>query len=76
MEERIVEIMKEQLRDKDITIDSTFIDLGMDELDGIAVVLALEEELGLDISDEDAEKWNCVRDIVSYVTVKKEGEKK
>ncbi len=42
-------------------------DLGMDSIDLVEIVMALEGEYGLQISDEDAEKWNTVGDIKLYV---------
>ena len=42
-------------------------DLGADSLDMIEFVMAIEEEFGVDIADEDAEKWRTVGDIVRYL---------
>ena len=42
-------------------------DLGADSLDIVELVMAYEEEFDLEISDEDAEKWHNVGDVVKYV---------
>ena len=51
-----------------ITMDSAFIDdLPADSLDAVEIILALEEEFDLTISDEDAEKIRTVGDAVQYI---------
>ncbi|MBU2504437.1 MAG: acyl carrier protein, partial [Candidatus Omnitrophica bacterium] len=58
-EEKIKEIIAEQLgvKKEEIKPESSFIDdLGADSLDTVEVVMALEEEFGIEIPDEDAEK--------------------
>jgi len=42
-------------------------DLGADSLDIVELVMALEEEFGLDIPDEDAEKMKTVGDAMNYL---------
>ncbi len=68
--ERVRDIVAEDLGvDEDkITMDSRFIeDLGADSLDAVELILEMEEEFGLEISDEDAEKIRTVGDAVRYV---------
>ena len=56
---------------EDITDDKKLVDdLGADELDMIELVMALEEDLGIEIPDEDAEKLVTVKDYVSYAESK------
>jgi acyl carrier protein len=43
-------------------------DLGADSLDTVELVMALEEEFDIEISDEDAEKIQTVQDAVDYIT--------
>ncbi len=51
-----------------ITPDATFIeDLNIDSLDLVELILALEEEFGIVISEEDAENLTTVGDVVNYV---------
>ncbi len=48
---------------------SSFVeDLGADSLDTVELVMALEEEFGIEIPDSDAEKINTVQDAVDFVT--------
>ena len=42
-------------------------DLEADSLDAVEIILAVEDEYGLDIPDETAEKFETVRDLVEYV---------
>ena len=52
----------------EITEDAHFIeDLGADSLDTVELVMALEEEFGIEISDEDAEKIQTVGDVIKYI---------
>lgn len=51
-----------------ITMDATFIeDLNIDSLDLVELILTLEEEFSIIISEEDAEKLSTVGDVVNYV---------
>ena len=68
--EKIKNIIVEQLQVSDtaITEDSSFIDdLGADSLDLVELIMALEEEFGLEIPDADAEKVVTVGDVVNYI---------
>ena len=54
-----------------VTIDAKFIeDLGADSLDQVELVMALEEEFGSDIPDEDAEKMTTVGEAIKYIESK------
>ncbi|PMQ00901.1 MAG: acyl carrier protein [Dictyoglomus sp. NZ13-RE01] len=71
--EKIKKIIVEQLRiDEDlITMDSSIQDdLGADSLDAVELIMALEEEFGIDVPDEDTEKFKTVGDVVRYVEKK------
>ncbi len=52
----------------EITLDSTFEDLGIDSLNGFDLLCNLEDELGVVISDEDARKITTVKDVVDCIT--------
>ena len=55
-----------------VTEGASFIDdLGADSLDTVELVMAFEEEFGLEIPDEDAEKITRVKEAVSYITANK-----
>ena len=52
----------------EVNIDSTFIDdLGADSLDIVELIMAFEEEFGIEIPDEADEKIKTVQDVVSYI---------
>jgi acyl carrier protein len=70
VEARVKEIVCEQLgvSDDEVTPEASFIeDLGADSLDIVELVMALEEEYELEISDEDAEKIKTVQDVIGYI---------
>lgn len=67
---KVKEIASEQLGvdETQITLDAKFVDdLGADSLDTVELVMALEEEFDLEISDEDAEKLVNVQKVVDYI---------
>jgi acyl carrier protein len=69
-EQRVKEIIVEQLGVKpdQVTSEAKFIeDLGADSLDIVELVMALEEEFGNEIPDEQAEKLLTVGDVVKYI---------
>jgi len=56
-----------------VTDDASFVeDLGADSLDTVELVMAFEEEFGLDIPDEDAEKMKTVGDAVRHLNKQSE----
>jgi acyl carrier protein len=70
IEERVKEIICEQLgvSAEEVTPQASFIeDLGADSLDLVELVMALEEEYDMEISDEDAEKIRTVQDVLDYI---------
>ena len=70
VEERVKEIICEQLgvEEDEVTPTAKFIeDLGADSLDTVELVMAFEEEFGIEIPDEDAEKITRVKEAVSYI---------
>jgi len=70
VEARVKEIICEQLgvSEDDVTPEASFIeDLGADSLDIVELVMGLEEEYDMEISDEDAEKIRTVQDVVNYI---------
>ena len=69
MLEKIAEIVKEQLNtEAEITKATSFKDdLGADSLDIFELVMALEEEFGVEIPSEDLESVNTVGDVISYL---------
>lgn len=71
VESKVKEIIAEQLgiNDEDITPESSLMDdLGADSLDVVELVMALEEEFEVEISDEEAEKMETVKEFVDFVS--------
>lgn len=69
-EDRVKEIIAKELEvdAKQLAPEAKFIeDLGADSLDIVELVMALEEEFGLDIPDEDADKLKTVGDAMNYL---------
>ncbi len=70
VEDRVKSIIVEQLGvDADeVTPDASFVeDLGADSLDTVELIMAFEEEFGVEISDDEAEKIRKVKDAVDYI---------
>ncbi len=68
--ERVKKIIVDQLgvNEDQVVQDASFVDdLGADSLDTVELVMALEEEFGIEIPDEDAEKIKTVSNVVDYV---------
>jgi len=68
--DKIKKIIAEQLGvdESEITPESHFVDdLGADSLDTVELVMALEEEFGIEVPDEDAEKIQTVGDVAKYI---------
>lgn len=68
--DQVKAIIIEQLgvEEEDVKEESSFVDdLGADSLDIVELVMALEEEFELEISDEDAEKIRTVGETVKYI---------
>jgi len=70
VEQRVKEIVVEQLGvdPEQVTNEASFVDdLGADSLDTVELVMALEEEFGLEIPDEEAEKITTVGETIEYI---------
>ena len=69
-EARVREIIVNELgvEPEKVTDDASFVeDLGADSLDTVELVMAFEEEFGVDIPDEDAEQMRTVGDAIKYL---------
>ncbi|HNR13353.1 MAG TPA: acyl carrier protein [Thermodesulfobacteriota bacterium] len=70
IEEKVKSIIIDQLgvSEDEVTLNASFVDdLGADSLDLVELVMALEEEFGQEIPDEDAEKIVTVKDAIEYI---------
>ena len=74
VEQRVREIVAEQLeRDVNEVTNAALLidDLGADSLDVVELVMKMEEEFGIEIPDEEAEKIKTVNDVIQYITTHK-----
>ena len=70
IEERVKKIIAEQLgvNESEVTNESSFVDdLGADSLDTVELVMALEEDFGTEIPDDEAEKVTTVQKAIDYI---------
>ena len=70
IEERVIKMVAEQLgvKEEDVKTTSSFVeDLGADSLDTVELVMALEEEFGIDIPDDASEKITTVQSAVDFI---------
>lgn len=70
---KVKKIISEQLGvpESDVKPEASFVnDLGADSLDTVELVMALEEEFGIEIPDEDAEKIATVQNAIDYIKAK------
>ncbi len=73
VEEKVKKIVAEQLGvdEEEVTPEASFVDdLGADSLDTVELVMAFEEEFGIEIPDDDAEKIITVQNSVDYIKEK------
>lgn len=73
VENKVKKIIIDQLdvTEDEVTAQASFVDdLGADSLDTVEMVMAFEEEFGIEIPDEDAEKIKTVQDAVDYINKK------
>lgn len=73
VEEKVKKIIVDQLgvSADQVTPDAAFVDdLGADSLDLTELIMAMEEEFGIEIDDEDAQKMSKVKDVLAYIQSK------
>ena len=70
--EKVVQIIAEQLGmdSKDIAMDTEFDEINADSLELVGVIMAVEQEFGIEVDDEDIEKIKSVGDVVEYINNK------
>ena len=73
IEEKVIDIIVDKLgvERSEVTPEAVFVDdLGADSLDLVELIMAMEEEFGMEIADEDAEKLRTVQDVISFVSAR------
>jgi acyl carrier protein len=70
VEDKVKKIIAEKLSVEmdEVVVDASFVDdLGADSLDLVELIMSMEEEFDIDISDEDAEQIATVKDAIDYI---------
>ncbi len=73
IEEKVIDIIVDKLgvERSEVTPEAVFVDdLGADSLDLVELIMAMEEEFGMEIADEEAEKLRTVQDVITFVTAR------
>ena len=73
VEDKVIDIIVDKLgvERSEVTPEAVFVDdLGADSLDLVELIMAMEEEFGFEIADEEAEKLRTVQDVISFVQVR------
>jgi acyl carrier protein len=70
IEEKVIDIVADKLGvdRSEVTPEAVFVDdLGADSLDLVELIMAMEEEFGFEIADEEAEKMRTVQDVINFI---------
>ena len=70
IQEKVVKIIVDKLgvKETEVTPEATYIgDLGADSLDTVELVMEFEKAFGVQVADEDAEKFQTVGDVINYI---------
>jgi acyl carrier protein len=73
IDEKVIDIIVDKLgvERSEVTPEAVFVDdLGADSLDLVELIMAMEEEFGMEIADEDAEKLRTVQDVISFISAR------
>ena len=73
IDEKVIDIIVDKLGvdRSEVLPEAVFVDdLGADSLDLVELIMAMEEEFGMEIADEEAEKLRTVQDVISFVTAR------
>jgi acyl carrier protein len=72
-EDKVIDIIVDKLgvERSEVVPEAVFVDdLGADSLDLVELIMAMEEEFGMEIADEEAEKLRTVQDVITFVTAR------
>ncbi|KAM7148397.1 acyl carrier protein, mitochondrial [Molossus nigricans] len=75
IKDRVLYVLKlyDKIDPEKLSVNSHFMkDLGLDSLDQVEIIMAMEDEFGFEIPDIDAEKLMCPQEIVDYIADKKD----
>ena len=75
IEERVIQVVAEQLgiKENEVKFESRFVeDLGADSLDTVELIMSLEDEFSIEISDSEADNAKTVKEVVDYIENKLE----
>ena len=70
IQQQVVEIMREQLglKEEELRVDADFSeDMGLDSLDLVELVMALEENFEIEIPDENSREMHNLQDVINYI---------
>jgi acyl carrier protein len=73
IDEKVIDIIVDKLgvERSEATPEAVFVDdLGADSLDLVELIMAMEEEFGMEIADEDAEKLRTVQDVITFISAR------
>ncbi len=73
IDEKVIDIIVDKLGvdRSEATPEAVFVDdLGADSLDLVELIMAMEEEFGMEIADEDAEKLRTVQDVITFISAR------
>jgi len=73
IDEKVIDIIVDKLGvdRSEVLPEAVFVDdLGADSLDLVELIMAMEEEFGMEIADEDAEKLRTVQDVISFISAR------
>jgi acyl carrier protein len=73
IDEKVIDIIVDKLGvdRSEVTPEAVFVDdLGADSLDLVELIMAMEEEFGMEIADEDAEKLRTVQDVINFISTR------
>jgi acyl carrier protein len=73
IEDKVVDIIVDKLGvdRSEVTPEAVFVDdLGADSLDLVELIMAMEEEFGTEIADEEAEKLRTVQDVINFISAR------
>ena len=70
MEKKVISLVADKLgkKESEVTLQSRLVeDLGADSLDVVELIMAFEDEFGIELLDEDAAKLQTIEDVVNYI---------